>query len=80
MCILHNQRYHARPNLVNLNSCETLFYPLVVNVNKCDWRCNTIDDPCAQVCVPNKANKLYAKKKFNLISGVNKTRFSVQHE
>ena len=30
------------------------FYAFTVSVNKRGGRCNTIDDPCAQICVRNK--------------------------
>ena len=35
---------------MDINSDETLFYPSIVSVNKC----NTISYPYARVCVPNK--------------------------
>ena len=54
-------------------------YPFTVSVNKCDGSCNTIDDPCARVCVLNKVKKMNVKV-FNLVSGVNETRFLVQHK
>ena len=67
-----------RPN-VNINSNETLFCPFNVIVNKCCGGCNIIDDPYAQVCVPNKVKNINAKI-FNLMSRVNETKFLVQHE
>ena len=37
------------PRLTLLKSDKTLFYPFTVSVNKCDGRCNTIDDPYVRV-------------------------------
>ena len=39
----------------------------------------SVDNPYAQVCVPNKVKKINVKV-FNLMSGVNGTRFLVQHQ
>ena len=69
----------ARSTLVNTNSDETLFYPFTVSVNKYGGTCNTIDDPYASVCVPNKVKNITVKV-FNLMSGVNETRLLVNHE
>ena len=76
---LNNQPCQARPMVVNINSDETLFYPFTANVNKCSGSCNKIDDPYAQVYVPDKVKNINVKV-FNLMSGVNVTRFLVQHE
>ena len=55
---------------------KLFFCPFTVSVHKCDGSCNTTDDPYARVCVPNKVTNLN-EKVFNLMSGVNKTRFLV---
>ena len=47
--------------LVGINSNETLFYLFTVSGNKCGGSCNTIDDPYAQVGVPNKV-KIWMQK------------------
>ena len=73
--------YHpcqARSTLVNVNSDKILFYPFTVTC-KCGGSCNTIDDPYARVCVPNKVKNMNVTL-FNLISRVNETRFLVQHD
>ena len=76
---LNNQACQARPTLADINANETLFYPFTVSLNKCGGYCSNIDDPYARVCVPNKVKDMNAKV-FNLMSGVNETRFLVQHE
>ena len=42
---------------------------LLTSVNKCGGTCNTIDDPYAEVCIPNKVKNMNIKV-FNLMSGV----------
>ena len=54
-------------------------YPFTVSVNNCVGSCRTIDDPYARICVPNKVKNMNVKV-FNLMSGVNETIFSVEHE
>ena len=51
----------------------------MVSVDICGRSCNIIDDPYAQVCVPDKVKKINAKV-FNSMFGGNETRFLVQHE
>ena len=46
---------------------------------KCAGICNTIDGSYALGYIPNKAKNINVKV-FNLLSGVNETRFLVQHE
>ena len=54
-------------------------YLFTVSVNKCGDSYNTIDDPYAQVCVPNEVKNMNLKV-FILMFGVNEKRFLVQHE
>ena len=68
---LNNQPCQARPMVVNINSDETLFYPFTAYVNKCSGSCNKIDDPYAQVCVPDKVKNINVKA-FNVRSKCNK--------
>ena len=57
-----NQKCMQRPKILDVNEgiCEALFYPYNVQVNKCSGSCNTLDNPMAELCVPN------------VIKGVNK--------
>ena len=50
-----------------------------MSVNKCGGSCNTIDDPYARVCAPNKI-KIMNAKIFKLMSEVNETKILVQHQ
>ena len=41
--------------LADINSNRPVFYKVTVSVNKHDFSCNTIADPYALICAPNKA-------------------------
>ena len=71
---LKNRHGNARASLNDINSNKTLFDSLTVSINKCDGNCNTIDDPDVRVCDPNKVKTINIKV-FNLILGVNETKF-----
>ena len=76
---LNNHPCTAGPTVVNIKYEETLFYPFTVSFDKSGGSCNTIYDPYTRVCVPNKVKNMNVKV-FNLMSGVDETKFSVQHE
>ena len=73
---LNNLPYQTRPAIIEVNSNETPFYPFTAGFNKCDGSCNAIDDLYTRVCVPNKVTNMNIKV-FNLMSGINETRFLV---
>ena len=73
-CILmKNQEYKGRPEIINFNSTELVFYPFSIKTNKCSGSCNNINDPYAQICVPDVIKDLSVKV-FNLMSRTNETR------
>ena len=76
---LNSQPRQLRPTLININSNEALFYPFFVSANKSAGSCNTVDDPYGRIFVPNKIKNMNVKV-FNLMWGVNETRFLGQHE
>ena len=51
---LNNGPCQARPTIVHKNSNEPLYFPFTVSVSVCDGGCNTIDNPYARVCIPDK--------------------------
>ena len=52
-CIsLNNQAFKVRPEIVNVNSNEPIFYPFSIKTSKSSGRCNNINDPYAKMCVP----------------------------
>ena len=76
---LNNYLCQATVTLVNVSSSETLVYLVTVSVDNCSGSCNTINDSYAWVCVSNKVKNMNVEV-YNLMSGVNETRFLVQHE
>ena len=73
-CVLmNNQECKVRPETVNANSNEPLFYPLSIKTSKCSGTCNNINDAYAKLCVPDVVKNLNIKV-FNLMSRTNETR------
>ena len=73
-CIsMNNQACKARPEIVNVNSNNPIFYPFSIKISKCSGNCNNINDPYARICVPDIVKHLNVKV-FNLMSRTNGTR------
>ena len=73
-CIsMKNQECKVRPEIVNINSNNPIFYPFSVKINRCSGNYNNINDPHARICVPDTVKKLNVKV-FNLMSLTNETR------
>ena len=53
-CIsMKNQECKVRPEVININSNEPVFYPFSVKTSKCIGICNNINNPYAKICVPD---------------------------
>ena len=79
-CILmNNQECKVRPQIVNFNIDEPVFFPFSIKTSKCSGSCNNINDPYANICVPDVIRKLNVKV-FNLMSRTNETRHIKWHE
>ena len=74
-----NQACKVRPEIINLNSNEPVFYPFSIKTSKCSGSCNNINDPYAKICVPDIVKDLNVKV-FNLMSRTNETRDIKWHE
>ena len=58
-CIsMSNQACKARPEIINVNSNNPVFYPFSMKTSKCSGNCNNINDPYAKVCVPDVVKDL----------------------
>ena len=74
-CIsMNNQACKVRPEIINVNSNEPVFYPFSIKTSKCSGSCNNISDPYAKICVPDAVKDLNVKV-FNLISRTNEARY-----
>ena len=79
-CIsMKNQECKVRPEIVNVNSNDPIFYPFSIKTNRCSGNCNNISDPYAKICVPDTVKNLNAKE-FNLILFSNETKHIKWHE
>ena len=74
-----NQACKVRPEIINLNSNEPVFYPFNTKTSKYSGSCNNINDPYAKICVPDIVKDLNVKV-FNLMSRTNETRDIKWHE
>ena len=73
-CIsMKNQECKVRPEIVNINSNNLIFYPFSIKTNKCSGNCNNINDAYAKICIPDIVKSLNVKV-FNLLSRTSKTR------
>ena len=70
---INNQECKVRPEIININRNEPLFYPYSIKVNKCSGNCNNMNDPYSKICVPDVVKKINVKV-FNLMSRINETR------
>ena len=61
-CIsIKNQEYKVRPEIVNIISNNSIFYPFSIKINKCSGSCNNINNPYAKICVPDVIKDLKLK-------------------
>ena len=79
-CIsIKNQECKTRPQVINVNSNNSIFYPFSIKINKCSCNCNNINDPYEKICVPDIMKNLNVKV-FNLMSRTNETKIIEWHE
>ena len=79
-CIsMKNRECKTRPQVVNVNSNNRIFYRFCIKISKFSGNCNNINDPYAKICVPDAIKKLNVKV-FNLMPRTNETRFIKWHE
>ena len=50
---INNQECKVRPEIVNVNSYEPVFYSFSIKTSKCSGSCNNIYNPYAKMCVPD---------------------------
>ena len=70
---INNQPCKARPETINININNPIFYPFGIKTSKCSGSCNNINDPYAKICVPDVVKNLKVKV-FNLMSRTSETR------
>ena len=70
---MNNQQCKIRSETIDINSNEPSFYPYNVKISKCSGNCNNINDPYANLCVPDVVKNMNVEV-FNSISRTSETR------
>ena len=53
-CIsMDNEECKTRPQIVNVNGDNPVFFPFSIKTGKCSASCNSINNPCPKFCVPD---------------------------
>ena len=79
-CIsINNQECKSRPQVINVNGDEPVFFPFSIKTSKCSGSCNNIIYPYAKICVSDVIKNLNVKV-FNLMSRTNETRHTEWRE
>ena len=68
-----NKEFKIRPENINVNSNESVFYPFSIKTSKCSGSWKKYNDPYVKICVSDVVKDLNVKV-FNLISKTNETR------
>ena len=71
---INNQECKTRPQVVNVNGDEPVFFPFSIETSNCSGSFNNINYPYAKICVPDNIKNLNVKV-FNLMSITNETRY-----
>ena len=50
---MKNQECKTRPQVINANSNNHIFYPFSIKTSKCSGNCNDINNLYAKICVPD---------------------------
>ena len=76
---MSNQKCKVKPEIVDFNSNDLIFYPFSIKVNKCSGNCNNISDPYTKLCTPDIVKNVNVKI-FNLMKLTNEMRHIEWHE
>ena len=76
---MNNEECKVRPQVVNINRDDPLLFPFSIKTRKCSGSCNNINNPCANLWVPDVVKNLNVKV-FILVSGTNETRRTEWHK
>ena len=74
ICIsMNNQECKLRPQVLNVNGDEPVFFPFSTETSKFNGSCNNINYLYVKICVPDVVKNLNATV-FNLMSITNKIK------
>ena len=54
---MKNQECKTKPQVVNVNGGEPVFFSFSIETSKCSGSCNIINHPYATICVPDVIKK-----------------------
>ena len=74
---MNNQECKTRPQVINVDGGEPVFFPFSIETSKCSGSCNNINYPYEKICVSDIVKNLNVKvfNLFNRMHLTNKTRF-----
>ena len=58
---MNNQECKARPETINVNCNNPVFYPFSIKTSECSSNCDNISNPHANICVPDVIKDLNVK-------------------
>ena len=58
---MNNQECKARPEIINVNCNNPVFYPFSIKTSECSSNCDNISNPHANICVPDVIKDLNVK-------------------
>ena len=76
---MNNQECKTRPQVLNVNGDEPVFFPFSIETSKCSGSYNNINYPYANICVPDVVKNVNVKVS-NLMSRANETRHIEWHK
>ena len=76
---MNNQECKVRPQIINFNGDDPVFFPFSIKISKCSGSCNNISNLLAKLCGSDTVKNLNVKV-FNLVSRTNETRRIEWHE
>ena len=79
---LNNQKCETQPTHINLHlnddNQELHYYSSAVNLDRCVWSCNNLNDLSNKLCVPNKTEDLNVSV-CNMITGISESKLWTKH-
>ena len=58
---MNNQVCKVKPEIINVNSNEPVFYSFSIKTSRCSGSCNNINGPYAKIYVPDVVKDLNVK-------------------
>ena len=58
---MNNRECKIRTEIIYINTNEPIFYPYSIKINRCKGICNTINNPYAKICFPDKIKNINVK-------------------